>query len=56
MTLPFGAKFDWLISFEFQAKVSKHLMTNCWLPERVGSHHLGVGWHESSFNSNLFVD
>ena len=25
MTLPFGAKFDLLISFEFQAKVSKHL-------------------------------
>ena len=55
MTLPFGAKFDLLISFEFQAKVSKYLKVSlsdsfsdqlhtCWLPEPVGSHHLGVSF------------
>ena len=55
MTLPFGAKFDLLISFEFQAKASQHLkvplsdsfsnrLDMCWQPERVGSHHLGVSF------------
>ena len=55
MTLPFGAKFDLLISFEFQAKVSQHLkvplsdsfsdqLDTSWLSERVGSHHLGVSF------------
>ena len=59
MTLPFGAKFDWLISFEFQAKVSKHLMTNS---TRAGYLNVleAIIWEsvgtKSSFNSNLFVD
>ena len=52
MTLPFGANFGLLISFD-QAKVSQHLkvplsdsfsdqLHTCLLPERVGSHQLGV--------------
>ena len=63
MTLPFGAKFDWLISFEFQAKVSKHLTTHSeragyldhWKPS-FGSVFLKSVGTKSSFNGNLFVD
>ena len=43
MTLPFGANFGLLISFD-QAKVSQDLKVSLSVPERVGSHLLGVSF------------
>ena len=71
MTLPFGAKFDLLISFEFQGKVSQHLKVPLYEPFLTTSTRAGYlnvlkptfenvflksGGTKSSCNSNLFDD